>query len=480
LSRLKTLSSKQIAPIAAIGVLFSSGILIARTGFLSFWPCAWLCASLVVLAAATLRKYICEVFLYTSFFMLGVLVFLNTALLPRGHIAELLPQIRGESAVEGSIANDPTCGNDRCSFILHLEKLHSEGYAVTTSGDAIVQGARGDRFMYGQRVVVPGAVRRPYNFSPDFDYRAFLAAEGIYCIVYPTKAAAIEVLAGSSASPVTSFAFRVRRAVRDIFFKNVEPVPAKFLTALILGQRQDLPAALQAMFIRTGTAHIIAVSGLHLVMVAFIALIMLKVLRIPKKPRYLLTIGLLVFYGIITDMRPSVERAIIMASMLLIGELLERPVSIYNSLSCAAFLILLLNPHELFSAGFQLSFACVVGIVVLSRRIEQPVIRFLGVQSRLAHLAVSSLSVSFSAWLASAPFVAFYFGIITPVTVLANFVIVPYVNIVMALGFLLAFAGLVAPFLAGVLGAANTAAVVLLFRLTEWFSHLPGSYWMLR
>ena len=209
--------------------------------------------------------------------------------------------------------------------------------------------------------------------------------------------------------------------------------------------------------------------------VALILLLLLKILRIPYRIQYIITILALVFYCILTGARLPVVRATTMAAILLFGYFLERDVNIYNSLAIAALLILGLNPAQIFDASFQLSFLSVLSIVWLTPRISSffPE-RFYKIN--WTRFFILLFSVSMSAWLGLAPLIMHYFKIISPITVLANMIVVPYMTLVVASGFVLAVAGNIAPFLAQIFAGSSEVFVYILLKIGSILANVPGAY----
>lgn len=161
-----------------------------------------------------------------------------------------------------------------------------------------------------------------------------------------------------------------------------------------------------------------------------------------------------------------------MGSVLLIGLLLEREVNIYNSLSFAALIILSFNPLQLEEIGFQLSFISVLSIVYLSPKIEN-ILRF-------KNFAVKSFSVSLAAWVGTFLLIIYYFKIISPVTILANLVIVPLVTVLTVAGFILILSIFFLPALAHIFGLTAGVIVFLLIKSAQIFSLIPGAYFYLK
>ena len=212
--------------------------------------------------------------------------------------------------------------------------------------------------------------------------------------------------------------------------------------------------------------------------VAFIILLILKIIKIPRKPRYILTILLLIVYCMLTGANTPVVRATVMAIIFLLSYFLEREVNIYNSLSLAALIILTVNPWQLFEVSFQLSFLSVFSIVWLSPKIKaifpERLYKIIGMR-----FLIPTFSVSVAASLGLLPLIAYYFKIITPITILANMIIVPYMSIIVASGFTLGLVGVLVPFLAPIFAASCELSILMLFKINSLLISIPGAYFKL-
>jgi competence protein ComEC len=391
----------------------------------------------------------------------------------------LIPYKSESTFLVGVIDSDPAYKDKSLSFILKVEKLQINETWVKACGKVLVRSIKKNKFSYGDRLFLEGKLYRPFSFAKgEFNYRNYLRHQGIYLILSVKKNSIVKQLDKNVGNPLKSFAFRIRHKMRDVIVKNLSPFSAEILNAIILGERQNLPAYVRDALVYSGTVHIIAISGLHLGIVAFIILLILKIIKIPRKPRYILTILLLIVYCVLTGANTPVMRATIMAAMLLLGYFLEREGNIYNSLSLAALIILVVNPWQLFEVSFQLSFLSVISIVWLSPKIKSmfpeklnkiPWTRFL----------ISIFSVSFAAWLGLLPLIAYYFRVLSPITILANMIIVPYVTIIVASGFSLALIGILVPSLACIFAASNELFILILFKINSSLITIPGAYFKL-
>jgi len=136
-----------------------------------------------------------------------------------------------------------------------------------------------------------------------------------------------------------------------------------------------------------------------------------------------------------TGARASVVRASLMIGVVLIGYAIERKVLGINSLSLAALILLLFNPHNLFDIGFQFSFICVLSIFLFANPLSRLLHRFLRLSGKKENIVVRSLSVSLAVWFGIGGVILYYFQIVTPITIVANLFVVPLLSIVLTLGF---------------------------------------------
>jgi len=417
-------------------------------------------------------------FLFLLAIFSGGLFLSNTYILPSNHIKNFVFYKSDPVFIKGIVTSFPETKPNRSSFILSAEELTQTDKVYSVSGKVLVRVFKKETFSYGDRVLLEGRLYRPFSFSKEFNYRDYLKHRGIYCILSVKKNNLVKQLGRNTGSPLKSLTFRLRLRIKEVISKNLSFFSAGILNAIILGDRQDLSFYVRDALLKSGTVHIIAISGLHIGIVAFIILVMLKVLRIPRKPRYILTILILFIYCILTGANAPVVRATIMAVVLLFSYFLKREVNIYNFLSLAALIILVVNPWQLFEVSFQLSFLSVFSIVWLTPKIKaifpERLYKIIGLR-----FLIPTFSVSVAASLGLLPLIAYYFKIITPITILANMIIVPYMSIIVASGFALGLIGVLAPFLAPIFAASCELSILILFKINSLLISIPGAYFKL-
>jgi competence protein ComEC len=468
-------------PLGGICLFFCAGILaglFANVPFIFIYIAGWL---LVVLNIAFLnRTKASTLLLYLLSFFLGVICLRNSYVLPRDHLFYFTGPGARQIRLIGTVASQTQKGKNVTTFILQNERLLLRANAYKVRGKTLVRSYSKGDFFYGDRFLLEGRLYKPPNFHGGawdlrLNYRDYLYDRGIYSILSLKRSASIKYLGRGQVNPIKAFAFSLKRKLENMISANISPQMAGILKAMLLGQRKEVPPQINELFMRTGTVHILAVSGLHVGIAAFISLLFLKAAGIPKKLRYLLSIFILILYCVITGMRPSTVRATIMAIILLVGLLFEREPDIYNSLFVAAIVILWINPLQLLDAGFQLSFSSVFFILWLFPKIKDLIPSWMFRIRLLRYLALS-LSVSLAAWLGTLGLVAYYFGVVSLVAVFANVIVVSLLPVIVASGFAFLFFGLLFPVFTPIFAQSCQFFTEGLVKLNLLLARLPFSH----
>jgi ComEC/Rec2-related protein len=215
------------------------------------------------------------------------------------------------------------------------------------------------------------------------------------------------------------------------------------------------------------------------------------VARLSRRSAAAFIIPLLLFYAAVTGLHISSIRAAVMASIMIGGFFFERKAFLFNSLAAAAFVLLCWNTNELFSTGFQLSFAVVGAIVLLADPLFGFLQRWVAVDPflpqsllrgprRWLHCgyewACHGASVSLAAWAGSLPFVLWYFHLVTPISLLANLIVVPIAFFVLAIALLSLLSAPLLPWFAAIFNNANWALATLVIGVVHLFAQIPGGH----
>jgi competence protein ComEC len=351
------------------------------------------------------------------------------------------------------------------------------------SGKALVNVFRRENLQYGQRILLTGKFHKPFPGSSlgHFSYEDYLKRNGIYWMLSVRKDSSIQVLADGQGSRVQAFSLASRHRFKSILEQYLNDLEAGVIQSLVLGGRYYIPDSVRQVFVETGTAHILAISGMNIGAIALLIVIMLSVARVPRRLQLFLTIIFLAAYAYFTGANPSVVRATVMAVVFLAGFLWEREQESLNSLGLAALVILVIDPLSLMDIGFQLSFMGVFSIIYFYPCVYAFCAGTKALEgNRFMAMTVQALCMSAAAWVGVAPLIAYYFQIVTPVTVLANLPIIPFVSALMMLGVGLMAAAFVSPWLAASFAACIKAVLVAMMVIIEAFGRVPWGHWPMK
>ncbi|MBN2173294.1 MAG: ComEC family competence protein [Bacteroidales bacterium] len=288
---------------------------------------------------------------------------------------------------------------------------------------------------YGDLLLVQSTIQKinpPLN-PGEFNYRRYLANKGIYFQGY-VKKGDWEILDKDRGSIIKSIGAGLRNRFLNILEQNgIKGEEFAVASAILLGYDDKLDAEQKQAFSGAGAMHILCVSGLHVGIISVILSSLLFFLNRSKWLRILKTILLLLLiwlYALITGFSPSVMRASIMFSFLIVGQNLKRKTDIYNTLAASAFTILLIDPYLLLEVGFQLSYLAVIGIVAIYKPISSLVYPRYWLIRKIWQISV----VSFAATLATFPLSLFYFHQFPNLFLVTNLVAIPASMLIIYLG----------------------------------------------
>jgi competence protein ComEC len=267
-----------------------------------------------------------------------------------------------------------------------------------------------------------------------FNYAHYLQNRGIHHQIY-LNASNHQVLS-SGPSGLFGYAALFRRTIQhQLESGGFNDSSIQMINALLLGQKQDIDPDLYNNFIKAGTVHILAVSGLHVGIILLILTWLFKPLLHLKYGRILrstLIVVLLWLFAFTAGLSPSVTRAVTMFSIVAIAMHLRRQTNIYNTLATSALLLLLINPNLLFEVGFQLSYTAVLSIVMFQPLIVSVWTPKFGVVNYLWQV----FGVTLAAQLGVAPLSLFYFHQFPGLFFLSNVVVVPFLGVLLGFGLL--------------------------------------------
>lgn len=337
---------------------------------------------------------------------------------------------------------------------------------------------------FGDELLLEGKLYRPFEFDKEghFSYRKYLARKGIQYILSVKRGNQAEILNQQANKSVRFYVIYYRNYLKEILKQYLTVNEAGLLQAILLGDRSQLPNHIRDLFERTGTAHVLAISGLHIGIIVGILLVLVKLLPLTRGLQYGVTIMVIIIYAFLTGGRPSVVRAVVMAVIVLTSLILEKEPDWPSTVSLAAFILLIINPFYLFDIGFQLSFVCVLFIVLFQKQVQQGLITLLPVikDKKWCEIVIGGMSVSLTAWLGAAGLIMYYFQIVTPIAVLANGLVVPLMTLLVAAGLGLLIMGGIVPFFAVCFAYCLKGILNVMIGIIFLFNKLPGAYFLIK
>ncbi|MBW2513724.1 MAG: ComEC family competence protein [Deltaproteobacteria bacterium] len=330
--------------------------------------------------------------------------------------------------IDGIVIEEPVYDPNRTRFVMEAGSIVQDGNSVRVCGRVRVTVSNGPiSLSKGDRISFLGRIRaiRNFNNPGGFDYERMMAFQNIWVRSY-VSAEKLSVQSKEK-TPGRLTVFEKRRAmISEMIDKlgaqatgRAQDVRA-VSKALLIGDRKEITSALREKFNRAGVGHLLAISGLHIGIVAGVtfaffrwALAWLSPVVWPgwtRRTAAILTFLPVLAYGVLAGMSPSTQRAVVMVGVFLLTLLFDREQDLINTICIAAMLILVIHPPSLFSISFQLSFTAVTVIVTGVSLIQPVPQKPKGIKSILVNRVVAFLAVTLFATVGTAPLVKAYFN----------------------------------------------------------------------
>jgi competence protein ComEC len=295
------------------------------------------------------------------------------------------------------------------------------------------------------------------------DYVAYLRRAGVHAVLRADSVVPI----GRRSGPV-SVLDGIRRRAESGVGAGLDTRLAALAAGMVLGQDEGISRETVEEFQASGLAHLLAVSGQNVTLLAVLALPLLGAAGLGRRTRLAGVLGLICIYVPLTGAGPSIMRAGAMGAAATVAQISGRPASRWYALMLACAFTLAIDPRAWLDAGWQLSFAAVVGIFCLGPHLRRA---FDGLPAALAE----GTALTVAATLATAPLLAFHFERLSVVSLLANLLALPVVAPIMWVGTLAATAAQVSTGAAALLNVVNGFCLAYLAAIAHWSALLPGA-----
>jgi len=436
-------------PLIPMLLSFTGGILVSYKALYSYPDLSipvFLSVAFSLLAYLFLPSRLRLYCLLLAFFLTGIMLEQG-----KHSTSQLMPFAtqRTKAIIEGTVLEPIRIINDMARLKVKADLLFVEDKTVPVNDNVFVS-------IYnhippvrpGERIRFPARLRPFKNFNNPgrYDYESAMRLKGFTCAASASDGRRIVPMGSGHLSFPRGLIESIQRPVRDFFRKRLNDEDYALFRALILGERQDINQELRELFNHTGLGHVLAVSGLHIGLVAWMTFFLFKwtlsrSYNLPLKTDLLRTTALLtclpvIGYTFLAGYQISGQRALTMVLIFLWSLIFRREKDVWSTLAFAALVILTIDPHAIFSISFQLSFSAVIGILWLAPPLLSKVLSPLEttqtkntIFKRLYIYFIGLFVVSLSATIFLLPLTIFYFHRVSLVTIPANLTVVPILGL---------------------------------------------------
>lgn len=408
--------------------------------------------------------------LYAAVFAAGWAAFIFAFDAPAGTVSYYTDEL---VYVEGTVTQEPLVFDGYTEYRLSVKHVERGTARQPARGALLVRiyGQEETFFGYGEDLRIRGTVVEPKKMrNPGgFDYNLYLKTIGIDALIYPS-AQAVESLGPGAPNIFAAPFIRLRVQLTE----NIEsflPEPANhLLTAILFGQKNRLPPEVEENFRKAGAGHLMAVSGLHVGLVAAFIASLFALLGLKGRGPQLAALVLVLAYACLTGLKPSAVRAALMVAAGLGALIFERDSDVPSAIALAALVTLIYNPLLLFAVGFQLSYMAAIAVIYAHRPLAKLFQVF-----KLPRFLRDLLAVTLAAQLGVLPLTAFHFHTLSTGALFYNLLLIPMMSFIVGFGLSGAVLSLLLPRLSMVLLNAVYPLLQLMMKITSLGEH-PALY----
>ncbi len=366
----------------------------------------------------------------------------------------------------GTIIKEPDIRENNIKLTLSIDNLNPDGkLSRPGEGRVLVTTNRYPEYQYGDKLKIRGYLKTPQEF-PDFNYRNYLAKDGIYSVIYYPE---IELIEKNQGNLVYAKILSFKNKLRESIYQNLSPPQSSILGAMILGDKSRISTEWKEKLNYAGVRHLTAVSGMHVAILTSVLMTLLIGLGLWRQQAFYGAVILITLFIVMTGLQPSAIRAGIMGGLFLFAQHLGRLNSASRAIVMAAAIMLAQNPLLLrLDVGFQLSFLAMMGIIYL-RPAFRNWFRKIPNFFQLRNILIMTLS----AQIFTLPILIYNFGYMSLVAPIANILIVPLLPYIMVLGFVCGILGMLWQPFGWILSWPTWLLLTYLNRMVDFFSQLP-------
>lgn len=381
--------------------------------------------------------------------------------------SQLFPYQNSLQQFVGVVDSNPDRREGSTKFELKVQSV--EGKVLEKNENILINAEPNTDINYGDEVVISGLIKVPESFENDlgktFDYVSYLKKDNLNFIL---SNANIKITGHDAPSLLKDKLFKFQNYIVRVFNKDLPSPENSLMSGILLGTKSAMSSILRDEFIKTGTIHIVALSGYNVTILAIFIMAFFRHFFSLRNSTVLGMLGI-IFFVIMTGAGSTVVRAAIMAIIVLLARIIGRQTDIGRALVIAGFFMILFNPWILvFDVSFQLSFLATIGLVYLTPKVL-PWVRFLTKKFKIQEIVASTIATNIFV----APFIIYQMGIFSLVSLPANLLILPLMPLTMLAGAGLVLVHSISTLLA--IPVSFLTSLILHYELwvTHTFANLP-------
>ncbi|MFK7773137.1 MAG: ComEC/Rec2 family competence protein [Saprospiraceae bacterium] len=388
-----------------------------------------------------------------------------------------------QNIIIGKVETAPTFGKYlKATLSTQLIGTHLDSLKKCTGNILIyLKNDSTRQLKYGDIIAFHGRIQKvePPKNPHAFNYKNFLKFKNIHFQVFINKPENWQKSSLNQGSLIHKNAIQIRQYFLTILQKHL-PTSQELSVgnALILGYKNDLDEEVRTAYAHTGALHVLAVSGLHVGLVAWFVNMLLSLVKSRTRTwritRAIILIGVVWSFALISGGSPSVLRAATMFTFLIIGLAMNRTTNIYNSLAISASILLVWNPYLLMSVSFQLSYLAITSIVYFQPKIYRTLI----VKNGFLRSIWNLISLSLAAQIGTLPISIYYFHSVPLFAWLSGVIVIPAATIILGSGMLLLVVESLIPSLAFIPGWILYYSIWLMNQAIFLIQKFPSSVWI--
>lgn len=303
-----------------------------------------------------------------------------------------------------------------------------------------------------------------------FDYSNYLKTKKIFGTVN-LKEEDVEIISHDNSNIILRKIYELRNLMKTKIEKLLPKETSGLCLGMLIGETSGIEENMQENFRDSNLSHILAVSGANVSYIIVSITYIFNKMYLRKRLSKIISIILLILFMLLTGCTSSVNRACIMAILMLIAELLYRKSDVYNNLAISALILLIMNPYSLLDIGFQLSYMGTIGIVFLHDKIGN----FIKINNKIVKYFFEMIAVTTCANLAIIPIMMFHFNTISLTFYFSNIIVGPILGIVVIIGFIMFFISLIFTPISSLIAIVLNLMLKFIIKIAEITANMPFS-----